>query len=58
MTIIGMISYKTASWLARWTNPDEDDISMVVNRILGKKWSNIFSIGSFTIMFCVGIVYF
>ena len=58
MTVIGMISYKTASWLARWTNKDECDLSMVVNRILGKKWFNIFCVSSFTIMLCVGIVFF
>ena len=58
MTLIGLISYKTISWIVKWTKIDEDDVSLVVLRLFGKKWFNFFCIGSFSILFCVGIVYF
>jgi sodium-coupled neutral amino acid transporter 9 len=58
MTVIGLVSYKTCSWVVSHAKNSEKDMSEIIKRVLGDKWFKIFCFGSSLLMFCIGVVFF
>lgn len=58
MLIISGISYKTCLIVLKHIKHNECDFSEILERILGRKWSILFRISSFSVYFILGIIYF
>lgn len=58
MTVIGAISWLTCLWIVDNSKDYETDVSQVLSRILGNKWSILFTFSSSILVFCVSIVFF
>lgn len=58
MLIIGVVSTLTCTYVIRHSLFSETDFKRTISRVLGEKWSNLFSLSSCLLMFCVGVVYF
>lgn len=53
VTLVGMISYKTAQITVAHVRKDEDDVTQVVRRLLGPTWHKVYSIsGAANLVLC------
>jgi len=58
VTLIGLISFKTASLLLIHTKSRENDLTEVVIRVLGIRYYQLFLLSAGTTLFLVSVTYF
>ena len=58
MILCCFLLYKTCSWYNFYALPYEKDLSEVIIRILGRKWSYLYDISNFLLLYFVSIIYF
>ncbi|KRX08777.1 hypothetical protein PPERSA_08088 [Pseudocohnilembus persalinus] len=58
MLIMGLMSMQTCVWILKPQKDDEDEIGLIVKRVLGKSWYTLCALSASTLIFCVGMVYF